>query len=415
LFTQSACQDTCFVTTNHKYKSSADAFIVHGRDYVSPGNHTDKPWIFHSHENPAYTPVMRDELEMSKFTYSSTARLDSDFPIPVWWGLNITGGRGPDTQRAVVSFKDRNTVPIYVASSNCEPVRTEYQKQLMEFIDIDSYGECLRNKYDLTKRYEKNFFADAFELQRQYKFTLVFMNADCELWVDTRLLYALEAGSVPIFMGTEEVDRFLPGMEDSIIKVSDFKTPEDLASYIEKVAADEELYNSYLHWKSRGVEYKGTEMEAVSSNMANWYCNICDKVRLNSEAHPGRVKAEQCSMRKTQDWLPTPKHFNPELSSEKSDAESGITGVSGRLFSGNQIRQYSSGSAQVRKQVEQSGFIERTKYDCISWAVCTTIFEVSDAVQDACQRLSTFCLVIVADKKTPSEYSVKGGCTFIYL
>lgn len=309
--TRSACSDTCFVTSDRTYASVADAFIVHGRNYeVPPDEYASKPWIFHCHENPAYTPVMRDEQEMSKFTYSTTARLDSDFPMPVWWGLNVTGGRGPDTHRAVVSFEDRETVPIYVASTNCEAVRTEYQKQLMEFIDVDSYGTCLRNKDGLAKRDEENSSFEAFERQRRYKFTLVFMNADCDLWVDTRLLFALDAGSVPIFMGTEAVDRFLPGMEDSIIKVSDFESPRALASYVKKVAADEKLYNSYLDWKTRGVDYRGTEMEAVSSNMANWYCNVCEKVRLDPHAYPGRVKAEQCTIRKMEDWLPTPVNYD---------------------------------------------------------------------------------------------------------
>lgn len=313
LQTRSACSDTCFVTSDHDYASVADAFIVHGRDYKVPDEkYARKPWIFHCHENPAYTPVMQDEREMSKFTYSTSARLDSDFPMPVWWGLNLTGGRGPDTRRAVVPFAQRQVVPIYVASTNCEPVRTEYQKQLMDFIDIDSYGRCLHNKDGLVTRDEDNSAGNAFKLQRQYKFTLVFMNADCDLWVDPRLLFALDAGSVPIFMGTEDVNRFLPGMEDSIIKVSDFKSPRALASYVKKVSDDEKLYNTYLSWKKRGVDYRGTEMEAVSTNLANWYCNVCDQVRADPEAHPGRVKAEQCTMRKTEDWLPTPKHYDPK-------------------------------------------------------------------------------------------------------
>lgn len=314
LYSGAACQETCFITEDRKYMSTADAFIVHGRDYdIPPEVYADKPWIFHSQENPANTPIMRDVREMSRFSYSSTARLDSDFPFTVWMGPNIsTGGRGPDTKRAVVPFRNRKAVPIYVASSNCEPVRTEYQKVLMSLIDVDSYGNCLRNQEGLTRRYGMNFQADALNLQREYKFTLVFMNADCKLWVDTRLLNALEAGSVPIFMGTEDVFRFLPGMEDSIIQVSDFQSPEALASYIRTVASDEDLYNSYLTWRTRGVDYRGTEMEAVSSNVASWYCNICDKVRSDPKAHPGRVKAEQCFARKYEDWLPTPKYFNPE-------------------------------------------------------------------------------------------------------
>ena len=279
---------------------------------MPPATFTDKPWVFHCRENPAYTSVMRNQQEMSKFSYSATARLDSDFPFPSWLGQNLTGGHGPDTLRAVVAFDDRESVPVYVTNSNCEPVRTEYQRQLMEYVQVDSFGACLHNKDGLTKRYQNNFHADNVARQRRYKFTLVFMNADCDLWVDTRLLNALDAGSVPIFMGTADVDRWLPGIEDSIIKVSDFESPKALATYIKTVAADEALYNTYLQWKKRGVEYRGTEMEAVSSNMANWYCNICDKIRSDPKAHPGRVKAEQCFLRKKGDWLPTPKGYDPD-------------------------------------------------------------------------------------------------------
>ena len=81
--TSSKCRNTCFVTTDHRYAEEADAFIIHGRDYKEPPpQFANKPWIYHCRENPAYTPINRNELVMSKFTYSSTARLDSDFPFP---------------------------------------------------------------------------------------------------------------------------------------------------------------------------------------------------------------------------------------------------------------------------------------------------------------------------------------------
>ena len=309
--TAKACPNNCFVTTDHKYADQADAFIVHARDYVSPvSKYKHKPWVLHCRENPAYSPKMRDSKEMAKFSYETTARLDSDFPFPSWRGVT-TEGNGPSTY--VKPFSAKRNVPIYASNSNCESVRTEYQKELMKYVGIDSYGSCLHNKDGLKKIYSKNFHKANADLQKEYKFTLVFMNADCDSWVDTRLLYALDAGSVPIFMGTEDVGRFLPGMEDSIIKVSDFENPKALAAYVKKVAADETLYNKYLAWKHRGpVNYSGTEMEAVQSNMANWYCNICDRIRQDPKAHPGRVKADQCYHRKRKDWLPTPKQYDPD-------------------------------------------------------------------------------------------------------
>ena len=311
--TNAKCTYNCFVTTDHTYAEQADAFIVHARDYISPPQqYEDKPWILHCQENPAYSPKMRDSKEMAKFSYETTARLDSDFPFPSWnngiESFNAgTNGGGPST-RVLIPFSEKRKVPIYAVNSNCEPVRTSYQKELMKYVDVDSYGSCLHNKNGLTGIYTKNFHIDAAKLQTSYKFTLVFMNADCDLWVDTRLLYALDAGSVPIFMGTWDVERFLPGMEDSIIKVSDFPSPKDLAEYIQIVAANSTLYNSYVAWKHRGpVNYTGTEMEPVTSNMQHWYCNICDRVRKDPRPHQGRIKADKCTMRRKYDWLPTPK------------------------------------------------------------------------------------------------------------
>ena len=55
------------------------------------------------------------------------------------------------------------------------------------------------------------------------------------------------------------------------------------------------------------------------------------------------------------------------------------------------------------------------EHDCKHYAVVTTIFEVSAAVHDTCRRLPGWCLVVVADQKTPSSYDVDGPCHVIFL
>ena len=188
--TMDACKSDCFVTMDRKYIDKADAIIHHCRtSSLPPEQYKDKPWIMHCRENPAYTPQLADDSIMAKFSYTTYARLDSDFPFPSWKGENMpgsTGGRGPSTVTPVVPFAERKDVPIYAVNSNCESVRTAYQKQLMKFVDIDSYGKCLHNKNGLTPIYQKDFHKANAKLQYSYKFTLVFMNADCTEWVDTR-------------------------------------------------------------------------------------------------------------------------------------------------------------------------------------------------------------------------------------
>lgn len=49
-------------------------------------------------------------------------------------------------------------------------------------------------------------------------------------------------------MGAPNVDDWVPG-KSSIVKTSDFKSPQELAKYLEKLLSDESEYNSYFAWK----------------------------------------------------------------------------------------------------------------------------------------------------------------------
>ena len=128
----------------------------------------------------------------------------------------------------------------------------------MNFVQVDSYGACLKNKDDLVgiygSRNGKNFKQLKTELAKRYKFTLVFFNQDCDYFVDDQLTNALDAGSVPVVMSTDKLDEFLPGnLRHSVIKVGDFKSPKHLADYLKFLGTNETEYNKYLEWKSKGI------------------------------------------------------------------------------------------------------------------------------------------------------------------
>ena len=92
-----------------------------------------------------------------------------------------------------------------------------------------------------------------------------------------------------------------------------------------------------------------------------------------------------------------------------------VSGVSGNLFTGEKVRSFRGARRQNSSQRSHSAFVHDNLSHCENWAVCTTIFEPSEAVHDVCKRFSTFCLVVVADLKTKEPFQVLGNCEFIYL
>ena len=291
------CPVVCQVTSDRSRAREADGFVVHARDSHMTPPKESVPWILHTQENPVYTPVMKNAKFMSRFNLLMSYRLDYDFPVPVYPMPQLT---------PPLTFKEKTKL-IMAAFSNCEPVRTEYMRQLMKFVQVDSYGACLRNKNDLVSRYGskngKNFKELKSELARQYKFTLVFFNQDCEYFVDDQLSHALNAGSVPVVMSTDKLDEFLPGnLRQSVIKVRDFRTPKDLSDYLKYLSTNETEYNNYLMWKSKGVgNITGTVIGNFWKPKYPIYCQIC--VALSEgRIHKEGLRPIPCNERTYEDW-----------------------------------------------------------------------------------------------------------------
>ena len=291
------CPVACEVTTDRSRAPEANAFVVHGPDgHMRPPNHA-AAWILWTQENPMYAPVLNKPDVMSKYNLLRSYRLDSDFPDPVFPMPELT---------APLPFKEKTGI-VMAAFSNCEPVRTAYLKQLMQFVQVDSYGACQGNKKDLVGRYGsengKNFKELKTELARKYKFLLVFFNGDCDYFVDDQLTHALNAGSVPVVLGTDKLDEFLPGnLRHAVIKVRDFATPKLLAEHLKHLIDNETEYNKYLEWKQTGIgNFTGTVIGNCWKPKYPIYCQIC--VALSEgRIHKDGLPIDNCQPRKASDW-----------------------------------------------------------------------------------------------------------------
>ena len=287
------CPVSCEVTANRDRIQQADAMIVHARDPYPLPSKKDIPWVLTSLENPVYTPVLRKPEYMSQFHLLRSYRLDSDFPTPLFKKPNLD---------PPVPFKNK-TGGIMAAFTNCERVRTEYLRQLMRYVPVDSYGGCVHNKAGLTKRYGSNFKKVKSDLQKTYKFAITFFNQDCDYFVDDQILHALNAGAVPVVMSTDKIYEFLPGnLKNAIINVRDFKNPRELADRLKFLMNNEAEYNKLLEWKRQGLgDIDDTVIGKYWNGKFHPWCQVCLAI-ARGKWHREGLHVDLCQSRQYTTW-----------------------------------------------------------------------------------------------------------------
>ena len=98
---------------------------------------------------------------------------------------------------------------------------------------------------------------------------------------------------MPIIHGTLKKNFLKQGIPaDSFIHTDDFHNASELADYVNKVANDENLYNSYFRWrKGRDVHFQ--------SSFGMYYCAVVDFFVRN---HPKPRKNISISKWYPKDW-----------------------------------------------------------------------------------------------------------------
>ena len=90
-------------------------------------------------------------------------------------------------------------------------------------------------------------------------------------YVTEKVYNALRSGAIPIYLGADDINDFLPH-PGSIINARDFANGEDLGRYVLAVAANETLFNSYLQWGTDDVRRLLQRQGCADSS----YCQFCE-------------------------------------------------------------------------------------------------------------------------------------------
>ena len=234
--------------------AKADAVVFHVPDLMfnSPNLNDfavlQKPpgqlWVARTMESAVNYPILKHPAFMARFdivmSYERTADIWLSYcPDRASWLEALSQPLPMKTEAA----------PLVMFQSN--PInrsgRNEYATELMTKIQVDSYGRFLNNK--ALPGADKGRATKLATIAR-YKFCLSLENALEADYVTEKLFDPLLVGTVPVYRGAPNVDRFAPG-EHAFINANDFSGPSELAGYLKELAGDDEAYRKFFQWRER--------------------------------------------------------------------------------------------------------------------------------------------------------------------
>ncbi|CAH2234842.1 jg13244 [Pararge aegeria aegeria] len=305
---------------------------IHFEDLPLPRRASEIIWGLYHEESPRNVQELLHEPTLSLFNYSATFSRYSDIPFPLQyldsWSDIVSKEYFVPTAKKNSFLKD--LAPILYLQSDCETAteRDSYVRELMKFINIDSYGACLKNK-ELPQKFKDDYLNNLNDNEflhfiARYKFVLALENGVCEDYVTEKFWRAIKVGNVPIYFGSPSIKDWFPNNKSAIL-IQDYPTPETMSVYIKKLLENDNLYEEHLMHKTKEAISNNRLIEELSErpyqtdalNVAGKFeCLICKKlhekktrqlkIRVVNKNHyncPKPVSALTLKVNPSNDWV----------------------------------------------------------------------------------------------------------------
>jgi len=207
-------------------------------------------WVMiHSMEGPQYyTGLAFDPESHKKNFFYATTSFQSEVPLPYFSFAEYPIQGLPE--QAPINYTQAVHGAVFLAQNcNSRNGREKIVEQLIQspYIRVDSVSKCLHNA-ELPNG-QSGRTMDKADILRQYLFYLAFENQNENDYITEKLWGSLSDGALPVYYGSPNIHQHVP--PHSIIHVKDFKTTQDLAVYLGKVASNRTLYASYHTWRRK--------------------------------------------------------------------------------------------------------------------------------------------------------------------
>lgn len=243
----------CVLTDSRASLPDADAVVFHHHELrykrSSLPLHLPRPpaqkWIWLSLEPPANNgPLAAYD---GVFNWTMSYRRDADVPIPYGRLVPRAAASAPagdeDDVDYVVPSNKTHLVCWVVSNYKSRHKRSKVYQRLKQVTKVQVYGRWVRrplSNSDLLPTISRCHFYLAFENSQSVDYVTE------KLWRNS-----FQAGTVPVVLGPprSNYEALVPG--DSFVHVDDFKSVEEMAAFLQRLAADGRRYASYFAWRRR--------------------------------------------------------------------------------------------------------------------------------------------------------------------
>jgi len=244
-------------------------------------------WIAHCGESPHtyYGRHLRDHALLNRhFDLRSFAADPGDGERGLAWNylqMDLFGERSLQIlQRSVLAepavMGDRRSVAWIATNCAAPNGRTDYVRELQQYVEVDCLGACLNNKpFPLSDtRTAHGWEQRSVWAMSRYRFVLAFENSDAPHYVTEKLFHAFYAGAVPVYMGTSTVDLYLPG-DHSVVRTADFSSPAELAAYLNRLTQNQTEYAAYHQWRHKPT-LRASFLQLLHRSLNTLPCRVCE-------------------------------------------------------------------------------------------------------------------------------------------
>lgn len=215
-------------------------------------------WVAWSMESVVNEPRLRDARFLARFDLTMTYELSSDVPLP--YSLAYGQSFVRDLLAPRESAEKTTLVASFLSSRVDRSARVAWHQGLVRELPVACYGKIGRNR-----RLERDEGRKTkLEILGRSIFTLALENSIAPDYVTEKFFDPLVAGSIPVYLGAPNVDRFAPG-DHSFIDVNDFRSPAELASYLRHLASAEDERLAYHAWRGRPLREDVATLAALAA------------------------------------------------------------------------------------------------------------------------------------------------------
>lgn len=238
------------VTTDRRRLGQAEVVVFHvptlPRWWPLPRKRRGQLWVAWSMECELNYPRMHAPSFLRRVDLTMSYRLDADVPVPYLDLLGDTDSLVAAMRRPPAAKTADAPVASFVSSAIDKSGRRAYLAELARHVPLHSYGSFQRTHTLVHDRGRPT----KLETIARYPFSIAFENARAPDYVTEKVYDPLVAGSIPIYFGAPNVERFVPG-DGCYVDAAAFPQPRRLAEKLRALLHDAGEYASYMQWKER--------------------------------------------------------------------------------------------------------------------------------------------------------------------